>query len=144
MLFSGSKLTQLGRHSNITCLGLSVLTGKTKESILHLATTLFKLSFWGLKYSYLNGQFFIFLTLYPCWTTRQRPTCYWAIALTPPTVCNPTHFSPKKAPQRRSDMITLETHCNSLKVYHSLNTLLVVSNYQLEILQDQFWTAKLD
>lgn len=77
--FSGSKLTQLSRHSSITCLGLSVLTGETKESILHLATTLSKLSFWGRKYSYLDGQFFIFLTLYSCWTTRQRATCYWAI-----------------------------------------------------------------
>lgn len=88
--FFGSKLTQLGRHSNITCLGLSVLTGETKESILHLATTLFKLSFWGLKYSYLNGQFFIFLTLYPCWTTRQRPTRYWAIRPHPLSAILPT------------------------------------------------------
>lgn len=102
----GSKLTQLclpcnpqaSRYSEVACLGLSLLPGEAKESVLHSAATSFTLSSWGLEYRHLDWEFLIFPNPHSRCTTLPPVTgCY---EQHPSTTCNPTHFSLKKVPRK--------------------------------------------
>lgn len=77
----GSKLTQLclpcnpqaSKSFEVACLGLSLLPGEAKESVLHSAATSFTLSSWGLEYRHLDWEF-IFPNLHSRCTTLPPVT----------------------------------------------------------------------
>lgn len=123
---------QAGTPKSPAC--LSLLPGEAKESISY--NFIQALSSWGLEYR-VSGLRVSYLPI-SMLMLNHTPACHrllWATPCTPPATPPISHW-------RKSLEGALKV--TSLNSKPTIITLLVVPNYQLEILQHQFWIANLD